>query len=99
MDAISSVIVTFLLLTASPSFSNADDTMGGLVNMNPRLRATRQLAKASGSSKVSTPADLCVASLDWTSEGGEILLNGQPFHLKGVSYFGFETPNEGKFIY
>ena len=27
----------------------------------------------------------CVPSLDWTSEGGESLVNGQPFHLKGKS--------------
>lgn len=27
----------------------------------------------------------CVPSLEWTSEGGEILVNGQPFHLKGTS--------------
>lgn len=26
----------------------------------------------------------CVPSLEWTSEGGEILVNGQPFHLKGT---------------
>lgn len=33
----------------------------------------------------------CVTDLDWTSEGGEILVNGQPFHLKGTSWFGFEV--------
>ena len=42
--------------------------------------------------------DRCVAELDWTSEGGEILVNGQPLHVKGTSYFGFETPNEGTLI-
>ena len=29
--------------------------------------------------------EMCVPSLEWTSEGGELLVNGQPFHLKGKS--------------
>jgi hypothetical protein len=59
-----------------------------------RLRSvpSRQLQDAASSPKA---ADLCVAELDWTSEGGEILVNEQPLHIKGTSYFGFETPNEG----
>ncbi len=28
---------------------------------------------------------LCAPTLEWTSEGGELLVNGQPFHLKGTS--------------
>lgn len=27
----------------------------------------------------------------WESVGGEVRLNGQPFHIKGISWFGFET--------
>jgi len=66
-----------------------------------RLRAapSRQLQDpAASSSSPPDAADLCVAELDWTSEGGEILVNGQPLHLKGTSYFGFETPNEGTLV-
>jgi hypothetical protein len=29
--------------------------------------------------------------LDWSSERGQILVNGRPFHLKGANWFGFET--------
>lgn len=39
----------------------------------PRLRTGRHLQE-----------EACVSSLQWTSEGGELLVNGQPFHLKGV---------------
>lgn len=39
----------------------------------PRLRTGRHLQ-----------GEACVPSLKWTSEGGELLVNGQPFHLKGV---------------
>lgn len=29
--------------------------------------------------------------LKWTSERGEIRVNGQPFHLKGIAWYGMET--------
>ena len=29
--------------------------------------------------------------LEWTSEEGELRVGGFPFHLKGISWFGFET--------
>lgn len=28
--------------------------------------------------------------LSWTADGKKIKVNGKPFHLKGVSWFGFE---------
>jgi endoglucanase len=31
--------------------------------------------------------------LRWTSEEGELRVNGHPFHLKGINWFGFETPS------
>jgi endoglucanase len=31
------------------------------------------------------------AKLDWTSEEGVLMVNGKQVHLKGVSWFGFET--------
>ncbi len=90
-----------LALLSSASLVAADESLGSNF-YRPRLRAAgggataarRQLQDAAAAPASS---DLCVASLDWTSEGGEILLNGQPFHLKGTSWFGLETPNEGNY--
>ncbi|KAH7684643.1 cellulase 2 [Aphelenchoides avenae] len=31
------------------------------------------------------------SSLTWSTSNGNILLNGQPFVLKGINWFGFET--------
>ena len=30
--------------------------------------------------------------LEWKTENGELFFNNKPFHLKGTSWFGFETP-------
>jgi endoglucanase len=43
---------------------------------------------ATSASAASIPAQPAAV---WTSEGGNILLNGQVFHLKGISWFGMET--------
>jgi hypothetical protein len=98
---------TLLALAATtllPTPVAADEAMTSMSSTyRPRrLRAapSRQLQQEDASASSSPPnaADLCVAELDWTSEGGEILVNGQPLHLKGTSYFGFETPNEGTLV-
>ncbi len=36
----------------------------------------------------------CYSSLNFTSTGGQLLVNNQPFILKGLSWFGFETSNK-----
>lgn len=91
-----------------PTSTSADEALSPAASVyRPRLRASRQLLQeqqANITDAITTTTttipqlkdgtDLCVATLDWTSEGGEILVNGQPFHLKGTSWFGFETPNE-----
>jgi hypothetical protein len=39
------------------------------------------------------PASYCArgAPLEWTSEAGEIKLNGKTVHIKGMSWSGFES--------
>ena len=34
---------------------------------------------------------VCAPAFAWTSEKGELRVNGMPFHLKGLNWFGFET--------
>ncbi|GMT11471.1 hypothetical protein PFISCL1PPCAC_2768, partial [Pristionchus fissidentatus] len=34
---------------------------------------------------------ICVNKLQWSTEEGQILVNGQPLVLKGINYGGFET--------
>lgn len=29
--------------------------------------------------------------LEWTSERNQVLVNGRPFRIKGLNWFGFET--------
>uniref|UniRef100_A0A914XPK6 Glycoside hydrolase family 5 domain-containing protein n=1 Tax=Plectus sambesii TaxID=2011161 RepID=A0A914XPK6_9BILA len=36
-------------------------------------------------------AQNCGTTLTWSIGNGNMLLNGQPFVLKGVNFFGFET--------
>jgi len=38
-------------------------------------------------------AEQCFSSFSFTSEGGSLQVNGNPFTLKGASWFGFETSN------
>jgi len=38
-------------------------------------------------------AQQCFSSFDFTSENGQLNVNGIPFVLKGVSWFGYETSN------
>jgi len=38
-------------------------------------------------------ADQCFSAFNFTSEGGQLRVNGAPFILKGASWFGFETSN------
>ncbi|GMR48746.1 hypothetical protein PMAYCL1PPCAC_18941 [Pristionchus mayeri] len=40
---------------------------------------------------VSIMSEQCVNKLEWTTAGGQIMVNGQPLVLKGINYFGFET--------
>ncbi|KAG5179433.1 glycoside hydrolase superfamily [Tribonema minus] len=52
-----------------------------------RLRTRRAAAK-----KILAPVPMCsAAGLAWTSKGGEVLLNGRPFHIKGTHWFGLES--------
>lgn len=46
--------------------------------------------KASPETKV--PSAASAVQVEWTSENGNVLLNGQIFHIKGVNWFGLETP-------
>lgn len=42
-----------------------------------------------------TPQCLDKSKLSWTSSpNGGILLNGEPFHMKGISWFGIEKNEE-----
>ena len=51
--------------------------LASAVPYTPRLRTAQFMGRHL--------QEQCVPSLEWTSEGGEILVNGQPFHLKGTS--------------
>lgn len=42
-------------------------------------------------------APLCAPALEWKSIDGELWVNGQPFHLKGTNWFGFEEKQRSPF--
>ena len=99
----STTLLVLAATTLQPTPVAADEAVTSMSSAyRPRrLRAVPSRPLQDASASASAPpdaADLCVAELDWTSEGGEILVNGQPLHLKGTSYFGFETPNEGAHV-
>lgn len=65
-----------LFFSASVLLAAAFTGLAAAVPYTPRLRTGQFTGRHM--------QELCVPELQWTSEGGEILVNGQPFHLKGV---------------
>lgn len=80
----SSVLLSGLLLSAILLGHVSSESTGALRGGNSTT--TRALAPAQCLDK---------ATLDWTSSpNGAVLLNGKPFHIKGISWFGLEKGEE-----
>jgi hypothetical protein len=65
-----------LFTSAAVLLAAALSGLAAAVPYTPRLRTAQFTGRHM--------QEQCVPSLEWTSEGGEILVNGQPFHLKGA---------------
>lgn len=57
-----------------------------VVNMHATAPFSRRAAAAADGESIK----LGGGDLSWTADGKKIKVNGKPFHLKGVSWFGFE---------